>query len=402
MGKLVYEGLKVLDFTSNIAGPTTGALFANLGAEVIHIERPVYGDDCRTYLPQVDGVSMPHMYINNNKKSFEVDLKDPRAIDMILKLVKTTDVLIESNRPGVMKRLGLDYKTLKEINRGLVYCSISAFGQVGPYAKRPGYDVIGQAVSGIMHMTGEYDGPPTKIGIAVGDYVATLNAFGSIATALYSRALTGEGQHVDVSLARGLTWMSAKLDYEVTGKEEHRNGNFHLTLAPYGLFEGNNGQSIVIATLSQNLWEKLCVVMEKEEFIKDPRYIDNKRRCDNMKSLNSSIEEWIRSFDDISEVEKLLSAEGIPNSKVYTHKDVNEDPHFNECGWIVDIPVQKGVTTTKTKRAVGSPFSFSSCKPVFGRAPALGEHNQEIMMKLGYTKEEADALSAEWRKKYTR
>ena len=172
MHKNLYSGIKVIDMTNNFAGPMASALLADYDAEVIHIEKPITGDDNRFFMPMVDGTSFSHMSSNRGKKSLVLDLKDPEAIAILKKMVADADILVESYRPGVMDRLGLGYETLKELNPRLIYCSISAYGQVGPYAKRPGYDVIAQAVSGIMYMTGDPDGSPTKIGTALGDWAA--------------------------------------------------------------------------------------------------------------------------------------------------------------------------------------------------------------------------------------
>lgn len=399
MKRKLYEGVRVLDFSNNLAGPSCGAMLADYGAEVIHIEKPVLGDDCRTFLPQIEGVSMPHLTCNHGKKSVVLDLKDSRAVRIVKELAQDSDIVIESSRPGVMKRLGLDYETLREINPRLIYCSISAFGQTGPYAQRPGYDIIAQAVSGIMYMTGDQDGPARKIGVAVGDYIGGLNAFGCIGTAMYYREVTGEGQHIDLSLARNLMWMSAKLDYPLTGKEEHRNGNHHLTLCPYGIFNGKNGQSIVIATLSQKLWEKLCCTIGREDLIRNPDYLNNRERCAHMEPLVAIIEEWLRSFPDIADAEEVLADAGIPCSRVFTHKDINEDPHFNECGWIIDLPVQHGMKTIRSKRAPSDPFGFSACMPEYGETPALGQHNVEILSRLGMAAGEIEAMEQEWNEK---
>ena len=187
MGRQVYENLKVIDITNNYAGPMAGTMLADYGAEVWHIEKPVLGDDSRFFPPMVDGLSINYCTSNRGKKSVVLDLKDPRGADAVKKLAAKADVLLESFRPGVMKKLGLGYEELKEINPRLIYCSISAYGQTGPYASRPGYDVIAQAVSGIMEMTGEPDGMPNKIGPAIGDWMGALNAFGCIGTALYYR-----------------------------------------------------------------------------------------------------------------------------------------------------------------------------------------------------------------------
>ena len=298
-----------------------------------------------------------------------------------------------------MKKLGLDYETLKEINPRLIYCSISAYGQEGPYANRPGYDVIAQAVSGMMEMTGEPDGAPTKIGSAIGDWMGALNAFGCIGTALYYRSETGEGQHIDISLARSLMWMAAKLDHGITGVMQTRTGNHHSNLAPYGIFKGKNNESVVIGVLSSKLWETFCKVMQRTDLIDDPRFVSNDKRVENKQLLIEIIEDWLSTFDQVSDAIDLLMVAGVPCSKIYNMKDIDEDPHFNQCGWIADMPMADGMTTIRTRRFPSDPFKFSAFEPVYGKAPALGEQNHEVLEALGFTAEEVDEMEAEWEMK---
>ena len=328
-----------------------------------------------------------------------LDLKDPRGAEAFRKLAAQADVLLESYRPGVMKKLGLDYETLKEINPRLIYCSISAYGQEGPYANRPGYDVIAQAVSGMMEMTGEPDGAPTKIGSAIGDWMGALNAFGCIGTALYYRSETGEGQHIDISLARSLMWMAAKLDHGITGVMQTRTGNHHSNLAPYGIFKGKNNESVVIGVLSSKLWETFCKVMQRTELINDPRFVSNDKRVENKQLLIEIIEDWLSNFEQVSDAIDLLMVAGVPCSKIYNMKDIDEDPHFNQCGWIADMPMADGMTTVRTRRFPSDPFKFSAFEPVYGKAPALGEQNHEVLEALGFTAEEVDEMEAEWEMK---
>lgn len=394
--KQLLEGLKVLDMTNNYAGPVTGAFTADFGANVIHIERPVTGDDNRFFSPRIDGTSFAHWSTNRGKKSLVLDLKDPRAHEIIIQLAKEADILIQSFRPGVMDRLGFGYEDIKKINPKIIYCSISAYGQTGPYAKRPGYDVIAQAVSGMMYMTGERNGAPMKVGTAVGDFVGGIVAFGLIGTALYYREITGLGQHIDVSLARLLMWMSARFDYEYTGHQDKRNGNHHTTLAPYGVFNGNSGESIIIGALSQKLWTTLCNTMGKPELATDPKFITNDKRCNNLDEVIAIIEDWLKGFEHIKDAETLLMNAGVPCARVYDHKDVHNDPHFNECGWIVKIPAPDNVTTLKDRDFPGDPFTFSEVKPEYRRAPTLGENNHEILGSLGYSSEEIDSMEKEW------
>ena len=399
MGRPVYEGLKVLDVTNNYAGPMAGSMLADYGAEVWHIEKPVLGDDNRFFPPMIDGISINYCTSNRGKKSVVLDLKDPRGAEAFKKLAAKADVLLESYRPGVMKKLGLSYEDLKEINPRLIYCSISAYGQTGPYASRPGYDVIAQAVSGIMEMTGEPDGQPTKIGPAIGDWMGALNAFGCIGTALYYRSICGRGQRIDISLARSLMWMAAKLDHGITGEVGTRTGNHHSNLAPYGIFTGNNNESVVIGVLSTNLWNKFCDVMGRPELAEDERFISNDKRVANKEILIDLIQEWLRTFAHVSDaVDRLMDA-GIPCAKIYNMTDVDEDPHFNQCGWIANMPMADGMTSVRTRRFPADPFEFSEFSAEYRKAPALGENNHEVLGALGYSKKEIDEMEAEWEAK---
>ena len=398
--KNIYDGIRVLDLTNNFAGPMSGAMLADYGAEVIHVEKPVLGDDNRFFSPMVDGVSASHMSANRGKKSVVLDLKDPRSIEAIRKLAAESDIFIESYRPGVMDRLGLGYEAIKKINPDIIYCSVSAYGQVGPYAKRPGYDVIAQAVSSAMYMTGDPNGPPTKIGSAIGDWVGALAAFGMIGTAMYYRQVTGKGQHVDISLARLLMWMFARFDYKFTGKMECRSGNYHTTLAPYGIFNGKDGESIIIGALNQNLWTKLCNVMGRPELAEDPRYVTNAKRCDNLQDVIAIIENWLKSLDKIDDAEKLLMNAGVPCAKVYSPEDVFEDPHFNECGWITKIPAPDGVTSIDGRFFPSNPFEFSEVKAEYRKAPVLGQDNHSVLESVGFSTEEVDRMEEEWTQKF--
>ena len=259
--------------------------------------------------------------------------------------------------------------------------------------------IIAQAVSGMMEMTGEPDGPPNKIGSAIGDWMGALNAFGCIGTALYYRSETGEGQHIDISLARSLMWMAAKLDHGITGEMQTRTGNHHSNLAPYGIFKGRNNQSVVIGVLSSKLWETFCKVMQRTELINDPRFVSNDKRVENKQLLIEIIEDWLSNFEQVSDAIDLLMVAGVPCSKIYNMKDIDEDPHFNQCGWIADMPMADGMTTVRTRRFPSDPFKFSAFEPVYGKAPALGEQNHEVLEALGFTAEEVDEMEAEWEMK---
>jgi len=395
MAKLL-EGIKVLDFTNNVAGPATAVALADYGAEVIHIEKPVWGDDCRNYIPMADGISAMHMMINRSKKSMVMDLKDSDAIAVLKRMVADTDVIVESFRPGVMDRLGLGYEELSEINPRLIYCSISAFGQKGPYATRAGYDVIAQAFSGFIYYTGGESGTPTKICGAIGDYSSALNAYGQIMTALYYRERTGRGQHIDVSLARTLLWMNAYFDHIYTGEPRPRSGNHDYTLSPYGVFERSPEEYLVIGAVNVSTWKKLCEAMERPDLVTDPRYLTNDARVHHDDEVIAIIEDWLRSLPSVDEAARILDEAGVPNCKLNTMTDILEDPHVVENGWVTDIPPCTGVTSIPAAKAVVGLADFSGGEPVVGGAEALGESSVEILTKYGLSPEEAQKLEQRW------
>lgn len=394
--KDMLAGIKVVDITNNLAGPCTAAMLADYGAEVIHIEKPLLGDDARAYPPKMDGVSLAAGWINRGKKSVVLDVKDPKGKELLKKMIADADVLVESNRPGVMERLGLDYESVKQIKPDIVYCSLSAFGQTGPYAKNAGYDLIGQAYSGIMHMTGYRDDVPMKSGFAIGDMVGALNAFGSIMTALFHRNNTGIGQHVDISLARGLLWANTQFERVNVGMEGIRNGNHDPSLSPYGLYEGNHGQSVIIAALSVNLWTKLCKLMGREDMINDPRYADISSRAENQAEVIVVINDWLQSFDQIEEAIAALNQEGIPNIKVNANEDIAKDPHAIENKWILDVPVEDSITSQKSYLTRNVVATFSETPGTIKKGPTLGQHNHEILTRYGMTLAEIDKLQKRW------
>lgn len=397
--KGMLEGIKVLDLTNNIAGPLTAAMFADYGADVIHIEKPIIGDDSRTFPPKVDGFSLAHCWGNRGKKSVVLDLKDPVAIDIVKKIAAESDLLIESSRPGVMARLGLDYETIKQIKPDIIYCSVSAFGQTGPYAKKAGYDVIAQAFSGFMRLTGFADGPPMKSNMAMADLVGGINAFGSCMLALYYRQNTGIGQMIDISLVRGLLYCNTPFDRWNIGNDEMRSGNHDPALNPYGVYEGSNGQSVVIAAISYVLWSKLCKVMGREDMIDDLRYNENSKRAENRMEIIPVIESWLKTFENIDDAIALLDQAGVPNQKVYSHAEIAKDPHALENEWLVEVPVQDGITSMDKYLTRNVSASFSEAPGTIKKASALGQDNYEVLTRYGLSKEEIDELQAKWTKK---
>lgn len=390
----MLEHLTVIDITNNIAGPGCAAMLADHGAEVIHVEKPIFGDDCRRFFPTVGRDSGTHFYVNRNKKSVVLNLKDPIGASVIKKLAETADVLIESNRPGAMERLGLGYDVIHAINPKLIYCSISAFGQHGPYAGRAGYDIVAQAYSGMLHYTGEPGAGPVKNYFAVGDFACAYNAYGSIMTALYHRAMTGNGQHVDVSLARSLLTMNTCISDPITGIARRKSGNHDSHLCPYGIFNGPNGDSIVIATLSVALWEKLCAAMNRPELAHDPEYETNDARCRHMDEIISIIENWLHSCGSVDAAAEILTQYGVPNIKAYTVDDILHDRHAIDQGWLRELPLPPSVTTAETCPAICGFADYSEADIRLERAPDLGEHSIEILTRCGMTPADAEAYEA--------
>lgn len=287
MGNAVFEGIRVLDFSNNVAGPCCASLLADMGAEVIKIERPVAGDDSRGIMPRVEGQSLTFIWTNRGKKSVELDLHDPEAVELIKRMIMDADIIVESFKPGQMKKFGLDYETVHAMKPSLVYCSISACGQTGAYASKPGFDIIAQGMSGLMDLAGDPDGAPVKQGVTIGDYVGSLNAYGAIVTALYHSRATGKGQLVDISLLDGLVYCNTTLDNAATnGAHPTRSGPHHGTMAPYGVYNGKNGQSVIIAAFTAAMWKRLCAAMGRSELETDERFNSNAARTKNLKELS--------------------------------------------------------------------------------------------------------------------
>lgn len=381
----IFKGIKVIDCTNNVAGPLSTAIMSDYGAEIIKIEKPKYGDDSRQFVPFIENKSITFMWLNRGKKSIVLDMKKPEAVEVIKKLISDADVVVESFRPGVMARYGLDYENLSKINPKLVMCSVSAFGQTGPYSNLPGYDIIAQSLSGMMDLTGEKYGPPIKIGPSVADYTAGFNAFGAISAALFHRERTGEGQHVDVSLLDCLVTGNDYVESAFLGLPSTRQGNHHGLVAPYGVFQSKNG-NIVIGVVNTKLWKIFCNLIERPDLIDDPRYNTTYKRVENLEDIIVVIESWLDQFDSIDDVQKLLMETGIPCAKVNATKDLLNDPQLLARKTITDMTV-RNLSVDKVKSR-GMHLKFSKTKGHMGLAPELGEHQKEVLYHLGYSEEE--------------
>lgn len=368
------HGLRILDFTRVLAGPYCTALMADMGADVIKIES-AEGDDYRHIGPFRDGESLLFQSVNRGKRSVVADLKSPADLARIKALVPTADVVIENFRPGVMARLGLGYDALAALNPSLVYVSLSGFGQTGPEAQRPAYDMIAQALSGIMAATGEPDGPPTMIGEAIGDVAGGLFGAWAMMVALYDRQRTGRGRHVDVALFDSLLALmpSVACRTVTAGGDPTRTGNRHALSAPFGVYAAKGGH-FAVAVLNDRLFSAFAAVIGHPGLPADPRFASDAARRANEPALAGLIEGWAASLAP-GEAVALLSAAGIPASEIATPRQA----------WLSDQARARQMATEVEHPTLGplsiweQPAHFSGL-PRGGRrpAPALDEHRNEI------------------------
>lgn len=367
------DNIKVLDFSRVLAGPYCTMLLADMGAEVIKIERPETGDDTRGFGPFQKDESGYFMYLNRGKKSIALDLKQPESLEVIHQLVKESDVVVENFRPGVMKKLGLDYESLKAINPEIVYASISGFGQNGPYSQRPAYDIVAQAMGGLTSITGYPDRPPTKAGASLGDMGAALYTAYGIMVALFHRERTGEGQYVDVAMVDTIFSLleSNVMRYTVDKIAPERMGNRHPISAPFDTYKVKDGY-IVIAVANDPLFERLCSVMDKVELTKDPRFYTDVEREKNEAALKVIIETWLEHYT-VDEAVDYLNDGGIPSSPILNIDEICESEHTRTREMLVEIehPIA-GKTMIP-----GNPVKLSKTPSVIKNpSPRLGEHNE--------------------------
>lgn len=392
----MLEDVKVLDFSETPSGDGAAGMMADHGARVIKIERPGKGDPVRAMAPRIDGVSLTHCWYNRGKKSVSIDLGDVEGIAIVKKMIADTDVIIETATPGVMDGLGLGFAEAKKIKPDIIYCSVTTFGQKGPYCKKQGNDLIAHAMSGFMEITGEAKGVPLKHGFPVGDMIGADTAYGAIITALCNRELSGEGQFIDVAMVRSLIWLESPIDRCNFNIFSKREGNHHAGLAPYGLFNGKNGQSVIICAINPKIWESLCEVIGRPEFKDDPRFVNVNARVNNRYELITIIEDWLGNFENIEEAATLLEKAQVPSCKVNTVKEVLADLHFNEVNWFIKVETPDSIISTDTYLTHNMNAVFSKVPGTIKKAPDLGQQTVELLELYGVPKENIDILQAKW------
>ena len=386
------EGVRVLDLTRALAGPYCTMMLGDHGAEVIKIELPGSGDDTRGWAPpSIGSESAYFLSINRNKRSLTLNLREERGKQIFMQLVKGTDVVVENYTPGVTGRLGVDYDSVKAVNPRIVYCSISGFGQTGPYRTKSAYDQVMQGIGGIMSLTGEPGGPPLKMGIALTDIGAGMMAAYAVLAALWHRDTRqdSEGQYIDISMldlqVAWLTYMAGY--YFATGNNPPKVGTSHPTLVPYQAFMCKDGKHINVAVGSERLWERFTKSMGLEQLYEDPDYARNGDRVRNRSSLVPFLQEEFLT-KPVAEWVKQLEEGGVPCGAINDLSDVFADPQVLARDMLLEIPHP----TLGTIKQAGIPIKFSKTEgSIDQHPPLLGEHNQEILAELGYS--EADIRS---------
>ena len=373
------DQLRVLDLTRVLAGPYCTMMLGDMGADVIKVEEPTHGDDTRAWGPHRDGWSTFFLGLNRSKRSLALDLKQENGAEVLRRLIVTADVLIENFRPGSLAKLGFSYDAARALNPRLIYCSITGYGHTGPKKDLPGYDAVIQGESGLMDVTGFPEGPPTRVGVAITDYLAGLYAMNGILLALRERDRTGEGQHVDIALMDAMTSalaLPANI-YFNTGKAPGREGNQHHSLTPYETISVTDGL-VVVAVGNERLWKQFCEAVDAHDLRDDPRYATNADRMTHRPQLVDELTQRLGRFAR-SELIARLRAHNVPCAQVRSVAEALEEPHLHEREMVVDIPQAE----LGQVRVLGNPIKLSATPASLHRPPpSLGEHNEEILAEL--------------------
>ena len=383
------KGIRVLELAQIMAGPTCGLLLADLGAEVIKIEKTPFGDDTRNFLPpDIKGESAAFMMMNRNKKGIVLNLKDKDGIEIFKRMIKNSDVVLENFRKGTLDKLGVGYDVISKINPKIILCEISGYGRTGPYADKGGFDLVAQGMSGLMSITGESkEKPPMKVGAPITDITAGLLAASGILAAIIHRNKTGEGQKVDTSLFEaGIVhtyWQSAIAG--ATGESPGPLGSAHPLTAPYQAFKTKD-KWITIGASNQNTWLKLIKAIDREDLQENEKFSSNLNRKKNLTELveilttvlsKKTSSEWLKIFDD----------NGFPCGPINSITDMFKDPQTIDRQMILEVDNKKAGKS----KAVGMPIKFSKSKTEKSKgAPNLGEHTKEIMINFGYNEKEIE------------
>jgi crotonobetainyl-CoA:carnitine CoA-transferase CaiB-like acyl-CoA transferase len=372
-------GIRVLDLTRVLAGPFCSMSLGDMGAEVIKIEEPGKGDDTRGWPPFAGGEATYFLSVNRNKKSLTLNMKATEGQEILRKLVARSDVMLENFRPGTMERLGFGYDSLRRLNPRLIYCSISGFGESGPEASRPGYDLIVQGESGIMDLTGFSDGPPVKVGNSIADLVAGIAAAQGITLALLARQRSGKGQKVEIGM---LDVMASLLTYQAglywnAGGRPARRGNQHPSIVPYEVFQAKDAY-LTLGVANNSLWERCCRAIGRAEMAQDPRFDSEANRVAHRGALIPLLNE-VFATRPVAEWLKRLEDAGVPAGRIKSVAEVCESAHLKARGMAVRLshPKAGGITVMGVPIRLWDTPGAASAPP-----PLLGQHTDEILTRL--------------------
>lgn len=388
---LPLDNIRVIELGTLIAGPFTGRLLGDFGAEVIKIEPPDKADPMRNWGQQKDGLGLQWPIQSRNKKSITLNLREPKGQEIFKQLVKDADIIIENFRPGTMERWGLGYETLKEINPGIIMVRTSGYGQTGPYKDRAGFGAIGEAMGGLRYVTGFPDRPPSRIGVSIGDSLAALFATIGCLTALYERTRSGQGQIVDTAIYEAVfSIMESTIpDFVLANYVRERMGNILPGISPSNIYLTKDDTYVVIGANADGVFKRLCEAMGQPELAEDEKYQTHVARGRNMKELDLLIEEWTKS-QTAKETLDILAKKGVPSGLIYSAKEMLEDPQYKAREMIVEVEheafgkVPMPGIVPKLSRTPGTIQKSGGIK--------MGEHNEEIYKGLGLTEQQLAEL----------
>ncbi|HEV2358671.1 MAG TPA: CoA transferase [bacterium] len=389
--------MRVIDASRILAGPFCGMLLGDLGADVVKVERPGAGDETRAWGPPfVEGPggtrdATYYLSVNRNKRSLTLNLGADAGREVLRRLAQTADVFLENFRPGTQAALGADWDTLSRLNRRLIYCSVSGFGPVGPDRAKLGYDLLMQGATGLMSTTGEADGAPVRVGVAVIDLATGSTALAGILAALYSRERTGHGQRIDASLlAAGVTWMTyAAQSYFATGQQPAPSGSGHPNLVPYQAFRGSDGRWFLVAVGTDAQWRRLCRTLSLPQGT-DERFATNAGRVVHRDELVTDLTRWFAAAPAAAWIDRLESA-GVPAGPVRDLAEVFADAQVQALGLDAALPHP----AYGSLRTIGTPFALSDTPGALRLPPPLlGQHTDEVLAELGYSRADVERLRA--------